>query len=165
MSELAKSSVWGHASDHLGTFLYRLKKPLKVIGQTLTSVSQGQGIQATALSQGVNKDTVLAWWMRLGEHAPLLWNEVAQGQVRVGAVQFDELHTLIKKRACHLSELGTQLGNLSPQWVWTAIAPAAFPPGFRREDLTAEMIARVLTGAIRELVGDQLVMLIGHLAR
>jgi len=69
----------GHASDRFGTFLYRLKKPEKVIGQTLMSVSQGQGIRATALSQDVNKDTVLAWWMRLGERAPLLWNEIAQG--------------------------------------------------------------------------------------
>jgi hypothetical protein len=33
----------GHASDHFGTFLYRLKKPEKVITQTLTSVSQGKG--------------------------------------------------------------------------------------------------------------------------
>jgi hypothetical protein len=54
-----------HASDRFGTFLYRLKKP-EVMAQTLTSVSQGQEIRATALSQGVNKDTVLAWWMRLG---------------------------------------------------------------------------------------------------
>ncbi len=38
--------------------LYRLKKPGKVIMQTLRSVSQGQGIWATALSQGVNKGTV-----------------------------------------------------------------------------------------------------------
>lgn len=69
----------GHANDCLGTFLYRLKKPEKVIAQTLTSVSQGQGIRATALSQGVNKDPVLAWWLRLGKRAPVLWQELAQG--------------------------------------------------------------------------------------
>ncbi len=40
--------------------------------------------------------------------------------------------------------------------------PAAFPAGFRAELLTAEMIARVLTAAIRELAGDQPVTLIGH---
>ena len=72
----------GHASDRYGTFLYRLKKPEKVIAQTLTSVSQGQGIRATAL-----------------------WEEIAPGKVRVGAVQWDELHTLIKKRGHHLTEL------------------------------------------------------------
>jgi hypothetical protein len=71
--------VWGHASDHFRTFLYRLKKPVQVITQTLASVSQGQGIQATALSQGVNKDTVLAWRLCLGERPPVLWNEIAQG--------------------------------------------------------------------------------------
>jgi len=60
----------GHASDRFGTFLYRLKKPEKVMAQTLTSVSQGQGIRATALSQGVNKDTVLAWWLRLDDRLP-----------------------------------------------------------------------------------------------
>ncbi|MBN1888498.1 MAG: alpha/beta hydrolase [Thermoflexales bacterium] len=41
-------------------------------------------------------------------------------------------------------------------------SPAAFPAGFRAESLTAEMIARVLAAAIRELVGSQPVTLIGH---
>ena len=50
------------------------------------------------MSQGVNKDPVLARRLRLGERAPVLWQEIAQGQVRVGAVRLDELHTLIKKR-------------------------------------------------------------------
>jgi hypothetical protein len=36
------------------------------------------------LSQGVNQDTVLAWWLWLGERAPVLWNEIAQGRARVG---------------------------------------------------------------------------------
>jgi hypothetical protein len=107
----------------LGTFLYRLKKPEKVMAQTLTSVSQGQGIRATALSQGVNKGTVLAWWTGLGERAPVLWQEIAQGQVRVGAVQLDELHTLIKKRGNHLTELEAQVCELGVQWVWTAMDP------------------------------------------
>jgi IS1 family transposase len=75
------------------------------------------------LSQGVNKDTVLAWWLRLGERAPVLWQEIAQGQVRVGAVQLDELHTLIKKRGNHLTELEAQVGELGVQWVWTAMDP------------------------------------------
>ena len=112
-----------HASDRFGTFLYRLKKPVQVITQTLTSVSQGQGIRATASSQGVNKDTVLAWWLRLGERAPVLWQEVAQGKVQVGAVQLDELHTLIKKRASLLTELEAQVGEVGVQWVWTAMDP------------------------------------------
>ncbi len=111
----------GHASDCYGTFLYRLKKPGGVIARTLTSVRHGQGIHATTLSQGVNKDTVLAWWMHLGKRAPILRNEIAQGKVCVGAIQFDELRTLIQKCACHLSELETQLGDLGPLWVWTAI--------------------------------------------
>lgn len=102
----------GHASDRFGTFLYRVKKPGMVMAQTLTSVSHGQGIRATALSQGVNKDTVLAGWMRLGERAPVLWDEIAQGKVRVGAVQGDELHTLIKKRGHHLTELEAQVGEV-----------------------------------------------------
>ena len=40
--------------------------------------------------------------------------------------------------------------------------PAQFPPGFRREQLTAEMMAHVLTAAIRQLAGDRPVTLIGH---
>jgi hypothetical protein len=112
----------GHASDRYGTFLYRLKKPETVMAQTLTSVSQG-GIRATALSQGVNKDTVLAWWLRLGEHAPVWWDEIAQGKVRVGAVQLDELHTLIRKRGNHLTEVEAQVGEVGVQWVWTAMDP------------------------------------------
>jgi pimeloyl-ACP methyl ester carboxylesterase len=40
--------------------------------------------------------------------------------------------------------------------------PARFPPGFRREQLTAEMMARILIAAIRQLAGDRPVTLIGH---
>jgi len=40
--------------------------------------------------------------------------------------------------------------------------PAQFPPGFRRGQLTAEMMARILTAAIRQLAGDRPVTLIGH---
>ena len=39
--------------------------------------------------------------------------------------------------------------------------PAEFPPGFQKEQLTAEMFGRVLTGAILELVGDRPVTLAG----
>lgn len=73
--------------------------------------------------QFVNKDTVLAWWLRLGERAPVLWQKIAQGQVRGGTVQLDELHTLIKKRASHLTEREAQLGEVEVQWVWTAMDP------------------------------------------
>jgi pimeloyl-ACP methyl ester carboxylesterase len=40
--------------------------------------------------------------------------------------------------------------------------PAQLPTGFRREDMTAEMIARVLAEAVRKLVGDEPVMLVGY---
>lgn len=39
--------------------------------------------------------------------------------------------------------------------------PAGFPADFRAEDFTAEMIAHLMTAAIRELVGDQPVTLVG----
>jgi pimeloyl-ACP methyl ester carboxylesterase len=67
--------------------------------------------------------------------------------------------------------------NLSPQfWLTDSVfiehgpcyalslpghEPAAFPGGFAAEALTAELIARVLTGAIRGLVGDRPVTLAG----
>jgi len=71
----------------------------------------------------VNKDTVLAWWVRLGERGLALWAEGAQGKVQVGVVQLDELHTLVKKRAPHLTELEAQAGEVGSQWVWTALDP------------------------------------------
>jgi pimeloyl-ACP methyl ester carboxylesterase len=40
--------------------------------------------------------------------------------------------------------------------------PAAFPSNFSQDSLTAEMIAHTLTAAIRQLVGDQPVILVGH---
>lgn len=39
--------------------------------------------------------------------------------------------------------------------------PAAFPPGFRPEQITAEMIADVLANAVVELVGQRAVTLVG----
>lgn len=40
--------------------------------------------------------------------------------------------------------------------------PARLPSGFRRDDLAPETIARVLTAAVRQLVGDRPVLLVGH---
>jgi len=40
--------------------------------------------------------------------------------------------------------------------------PAIFPPGFGVESLTAELMARLLSGAIREMVGNRKVLLVGH---
>jgi pimeloyl-ACP methyl ester carboxylesterase len=40
--------------------------------------------------------------------------------------------------------------------------PATLPRGFRRDEVTPQMFARVLTTAIRELVGNQPVALVGH---
>ena len=39
--------------------------------------------------------------------------------------------------------------------------PATLPPGYRREELTAQSIAQVLAGAVRELVGERPVILAG----
>ncbi len=40
--------------------------------------------------------------------------------------------------------------------------PAVFPADFKRESLTAEWMARIMAGTIRELVGDRPVTLVGH---
>jgi len=40
--------------------------------------------------------------------------------------------------------------------------PATLPPGFKNEDMTADMIGHVLIEAIKELVGDQSYILAGH---
>ena len=40
--------------------------------------------------------------------------------------------------------------------------PAAFPPGYSAKEITAEMIVKVLSAAIRQLVNDQPVTLVGH---
>lgn len=53
------------------------------------------------------------------------------------------------------------------QFHWFALSlpghyPARLPDDFQRAELTAETIARLLTAAIRQLVGDQPVLLVGH---
>jgi pimeloyl-ACP methyl ester carboxylesterase len=40
--------------------------------------------------------------------------------------------------------------------------PAAFPKNFLQEQITAEMMARVMTEAIRQLIGDRPATLMGH---
>lgn len=40
--------------------------------------------------------------------------------------------------------------------------PGAFPSGFRQDQLTAETLAQVMAGAIRQLAGERPVTLIGH---
>lgn len=40
--------------------------------------------------------------------------------------------------------------------------PAAFPPNFKQEQLTAEMMARIMSEAIHQVVGERPVTLMGH---
>ncbi|HEX3051057.1 MAG TPA: alpha/beta hydrolase [Aggregatilineaceae bacterium] len=40
--------------------------------------------------------------------------------------------------------------------------PATFPPGFQRDQLTPELMVKLLVSAIQELVGDQQVIVMGH---
>lgn len=114
-----------HLTDTYGTFLYRLKTPLAVIVPVLTSLCRGQGLRAAAESHARHKDTVQAWWVRFGERAPALWEQIAAGQVQVQVLQLDELHTLVKKKTGHLTELEEQLGELGTQWVWTVMDPVS----------------------------------------
>lgn len=53
------------------------------------------------------------------------------------------------------------------QQPWYALSlpghyPAAFPAGFHHSALTAELIAQTVIGAVRRLVGDRPVILVGH---
>jgi IS1 family transposase len=113
-----------HVSDTYGTFLYRLHTSVELISRTLTSLCRGQGIRAAAETHGLDKNTVQAWWLRFGERAPA-WQELARGRVQVDALQLDELHTIVRKKTCHLSELEAQLGELGTQWIWTAMDPVS----------------------------------------
>jgi len=112
-----------HVTDRYGSFLYRLKKPLLIISNTLAALNDGQSVRAAARSHSVNKDTAHAWYLRFGQRAPALWLLIAQANIRVGAIQLDELYTMVKKKNCHLSELEHRLGTLGSQWVWTAMDP------------------------------------------
>jgi pimeloyl-ACP methyl ester carboxylesterase len=60
-----------------------------------------------------------------------------------------------------------QVAVFNERFRWYALSlpghyPAALPSGFSVDNLTAEMIARVLATAIRKLVGDTPVMLVGY---
>ncbi len=63
--------------------------------------------------------------------------------------------------------IGEQVSLFTPYGAVYALSlpghyPAAFPPSFQQKSLTAEMIARVLTTAIRNLIGEQTAVLVGH---
>jgi pimeloyl-ACP methyl ester carboxylesterase len=69
----------------------------------------------------------------------------------LGSVRFwgqDQIPTFLEQGPCYALSLPGHY-------------PAAFPPDFQKEHLTAEMMGRVLAGAISELVADQPVTLAG----
>ena len=59
---------------------------------------------------------------RAGQHAHQVQAHFFRN-LTLGHVQLDELHTLIKKRPSHLTELEAQVGEVGVQWVWTAMDP------------------------------------------
>ena len=130
----------------------------------MASLAEGQSIRATARIFGVDKDTVLFWLRRAGQHSQQVSAYLIVNH-KVKQIQLDELWTFVVKKEKNLSaweKLHSEYGDI---WVWTAIDPVhkvvvAFHVGEHEEkdsDAFLQKVSAVLAeGCVPVLTSDQL---------
>ncbi len=96
-------------SAHRNTPLYRLKTPAQQVAQVLSALAEGLDIAAAERIFGYRHTTITTWLTRAGEHSTTLHDCFLQN-LHLPHLQFDELRTRLRSRACTL-------------WLWLAIDP------------------------------------------
>jgi IS1 family transposase len=109
-------------SETHGTVFFGLKTPSETIYRALASLAEGQSIRATARIFGVDKNTVLSWLRRAGEHCQQVSSYLMRN-LKVAQVQLDELWTFVTKKEKNLSAWEKLHSEYGDTWIWTAVDP------------------------------------------
>lgn len=151
-------------SETKRTVFFGLKTAEETVYRALASLAEGMGIRATARVFEVDKDTVLLWLKRAGEHCRQVSYYLMQN-LHVDQVQLDELWTFVNKKEGKLSvweRLHTEYGDT---WIWTAVDPVhklvlAFLVGEREEEQAEGLLKRLFSvlvkGCLPLLTSDKL---------
>ena len=84
-------------SETHSTALAGLRKPISLIGQVLSSITEGTGINAATRIFRVSKNSIYRWQKRLGDLKPTLMLFALANQFLLQVIEGDELYTKVGK--------------------------------------------------------------------
>ncbi len=166
---------WCHKtfSETRGTVFCGLNTPSETVYRALATLAEGTGIRAAARIFEVDKDTVLRWLRRAGEHCEQVSAYLMQN-LQVEHAQLDELWTFVLKKEKNLSVWEKLRGEYGDTWIWTAVDPVhkpvmAFHVGDHEmkdaESFLEKFRAVLLEGCMPLLTGDQLPHYVGAILK
>jgi len=85
-------------------------------------LAEGLGVRATARVNDVDKDTILRWLKRTGQHCQQVSECLMQG-LELTQAQMDELWTFVRKKQRQLSEWEKEHTQQGDTWIWTIFDP------------------------------------------
>lgn len=151
-------------SETAGTPFHHLKTPKEEVIHAYKDLAEGLGVRATARVNGVDKDTVLRWVKRAGQHCQRVSEYMMQG-LELTQVQLDELWTFVRKKQRQLSEWEKEHTEYGDNWIWTAFDPvhklvAAVLVGERTEEEAKGLLGllkeRLAAGSLPLFISDSL---------
>ena len=151
-------------SETAGTPFHQLKTPKETVVHALNDVAEGLGVRATARTNHVDKDTVLRWVKRAGQHSQRLAEYMMQG-LELAQAQMDELWTFVRKKQRQLSDWEKENTAYGDNWIWIVFDPVhklipAVVVGERTEKeamgLLSVLKARLAKGALPLFTSDSL---------
>jgi transposase-like protein len=94
-----------------GTFLYRIRTPLKQVVRVFHLLVEGMSIRGIERVEGIKQDTILAWLRKAGQHVEEV-NALLIHHLHLTQVQIDEFWSFVKKRK-NMSILSTTIPRQS----------------------------------------------------
>jgi transposase-like protein len=108
-------------SETKNTLLEDLKTPLRVVWGVLNARTEGMGLNATARTFGVSKNTVLAWEQRGADLQPVLFLYSLAHQFLEVVIEGDEAYTKVAKTVPPEQSVGWTLllMDRASRFLWT----------------------------------------------
>ena len=121
--QMYKCNICGKRfSETAGTPFHHLKTPQETVLHAYKDLAEGLGVRATARVNGVDKDTVLRWVKRAGQHCQQVSEYMLQG-LELTQAQMDELWTFVRKKQRQLSEWEKEHTEYGDNWIWIVFDP------------------------------------------
>ena len=134
-------------SETAGTPFHNLKTSKETVIRTFRELSEGLGIRSSARAAQVDKDTVLSWLKKAGQHCQRVLEHTMQG-LELAQAQLDELWTFVCKKQGRLSEWEKEHTEQGDTWIWTVFDPVhklvpAMLVGERTEEEAMGLLTRL----------------------
>jgi IS1 family transposase len=114
----------GYFQETHGTPLHGQRVSPEMLGWVVGTLAEGLGIRAVARVFEIDPSTVLAWLIKVAEHAAAFSRHFLH-DVRATQVQLDELYAIVSAVTAEEVSKAAVVQRLSrsPHWVWVAMDP------------------------------------------